>query len=47
MDAAAKELAREESYDLPFFFSYFAEDYTNDHLAKFVKEIEEIDETND
>ena len=42
MDAAAKELAREESYELPFFFSYFTEDYTKDNLEKFVEEIDEI-----
>ena len=41
MDEAAKELADDEEYELPHFFSYFAEDYTLDNLEKYVEEVDE------
>lgn len=44
MDAEAKELAYDDFYELPSFFSYFAEDYTKEHLEKFVEEIDEVED---
>ena len=44
MDAEAKELADDEFYDFPSFIAYFSEDYTKEHLEKFVEEIDEVED---